>query len=325
MKPSKNYLTREVLDRHIRGIIAFWKPAVDWKGGGIHYRMKDFGEGPDRRKGKCLLMHVRQLYDFSVGYEMGIPGCARIARHLYRTLDDIFLNKQEFYDSFTEPNRWFPADEISAYNQYYTVVGISRYSRALGGREAYEKAQKLFLRAKKKFTGGADFSTRGAFGLLNKKTGKLSWKSGNALLHLYEGLVNLGLAADEIYCCSEREKVLDGLKPHFDGCEKLITRKIYDKTYKVTLEDFDDDMSISREQRYGNVTNAHALEWIGFMIEAEWLTGRKIPFLRTKGRELLDLSFDRADSPLGAFKNDYFLREGRSVEWTSFWARSSRR
>jgi mannose/cellobiose epimerase-like protein (N-acyl-D-glucosamine 2-epimerase family) len=140
------------------------------------------------------------------------------------------------------------------------------------------------------------------------------------MLHLYEALVNLGLAAQSIFCCAGRDRVFARLLPVFDDCYRLITRRIFNKRLNVTLEDFDDDMTISMDQRYGSVTNAHALEWMGFMIEARWLTGRRHPFLEKAGRGLLDASFARADSPLGAFRNDYYLREGRSAEWTSFWA-----
>lgn len=309
------------LSSHIRSILEFWTPALDWKAGGIHFLMRDFGKGPDRRSVKNLLMHVRQLYDFSVGHERGYPGATKAARHLSSTLDPLFLKPEKLYASYHQPEGNWRREGFSAYDQFYCVVGISRFARAFRDKQAWRKARDLFFRAMTIFGHGATFRTQGLFASWNPSKRRWHWKSGNALLHLYESLVNLGLACRAVFGSSpEGEREFKALEPVFEDCYHLITRKIYSRKHRVMLEDFEDDLTPGLDQEYGCVTNAHALEWIGFMIEASLLTGKNYPFLGKEGKKLADISFERAASRLNGFRNDYFLHEKTSTEDVPFWA-----
>ena len=312
-------MTPLIMEKHIHSILNYWKSAVDWKNGGIFY-IRDPFDKIKKDENKCLLMHVRQLYNFSVGYELKNQECEKIAKHLFNTLDPLFLKREGLYASFSKTkNKIDSKEEFSAYNQFYAVVGLSRYARAFNDKKAWYKAKDLFFHSKKSFSGKKKFRYFGVFASWNPHEKNLLWKNGNTILHLYEALINLSLSLS-VFSKEEQKKELALLLKELDDTLFLITNKIYDRKRKVMLEYFEDDLSISDYQLYGSVTNAHALEWIGFMIEMELITGKTIPFLNKEGKLLLDLSFKRAESKSGGFKNHYFLKEQKSIDFIDFWS-----
>lgn len=314
-------MKKSVLEDHIRYILTYWREAVEFDSGGIHYQMDNYGNGVIRQNKKCLLMHARQLYDFSVGAEFNIGDSQNVAEHLYNTLDLVFKRHEGIYQSFSESEIPVETDNLSSYDMFYLVIGLSRFAKSFKRSDAYHRAKEIYFKTVEFFKDG-EISELGCFANYSISQNRYFGKTGNATLHFLEATIDLIAAAKVIFSADELEKELNDLSTYFDPIYKLFSEKIYDREKQVTYEFFDDDFTPSNEQIYGYATGTHCLEWFGFYFELNLLTGKKTEFLENQSRQLVETVIERCVSESGFLKNDYYLQEDFALPRSSFWSQS---
>ena len=307
------------LKEHIYYILRYWQKAVDFEHGGIHFQRQNFSKDPIKQGKKCLLMHARQLYDFSVGFEYGFNDAQKIALHLYNSIDKVFPRYRGLHYSFNFSDMPSEKNLLSSYDLFYVVIGLSRYAKTFNDKEAFSKAKVIFLSTISFFIDDS-LSERGIFTNFNTKEKNFFGKTGNSILHLLEASINLMIAAQRIFGDDLWKNEVQDITKFISPLYRLYEQRIYDKKLQVTDELFNDDFSPSDEQKYGYATGSHALEWFGFWLEISWLLGQKTEFLRESARALVDMTLKRCFYPNGCFQNNYFLRERKTFPVASFWA-----
>lgn len=78
---------------HLSYILTWWEDFIDWEKGGVFTVIKPFTKIPVQEY-KIPLMHLRQLYNYSVGFEQGHPRAEKIANHLANSLFEVFPERQ---------------------------------------------------------------------------------------------------------------------------------------------------------------------------------------------------------------------------------------
>ncbi len=310
---------------HIKYILDYWKNAVDYENGGIHFYIKSIDREPTDLGVKCFLMHVRQMYNFSVGAKYEIEGSQDIACHLYETLDEVFEKKeglylpsQSKYTSYKEPKGNF----AKMYDHFYAVIGLSKYASVFKNKDAYKKAKALFMNSMEKSNDGA-YKEKGCFAYydFDEKTGK--HKNGNTLLHHAEATVNLLLCAKHIFTEDEFlfEKAEIGKILH--DADYLFSRKFFNYEYMLTPNDINNDLTLSDRTLYESDTLAHPMEWIGFWYEGGIVMEETIQFIKEHGETVTNICLERSNAKLdGCFRNDFYLQEMMSSGCACFWAQS---
>lgn len=272
-----------------------------------------------RQKRKCLLMHARQLYDFSVGWELDITGNEPVAQHLYKSLD-IFPRYERMYLSWSDGNP--KQATLSAYDLYFVVIGLARYARASRDQGVWTEALELFLQINL-FFDDRSFARFGCFPTYNTVTKHFGYqKSGNTFLHRLEALVTLLLTAKTLQSPREWIQTVARLKPVQDELVMLFNTHIMSRRLKCTVEGFTRSMTMSAQQQRSYLTNAHPLEWVGFFIELSWILEQPLPIAPTTARLLVDAAYDRSYTTTGCFANNYYLRSRRSRPNAGFWAQT---
>jgi len=312
-------VNEEALNGHIEYLLDYWEKAVD-PNGGIHYLMDNFGKGPIVQDKKCLMIHARQLYNFSIGAEKNFKGSREIADHLYHSFSKIFPQHQDLYISYNISEFETEINSLCAYDLYFLVIGLARYARVTQSKSVLEEAFQLFNRINT-FFDEENFTELGCYTNYDIQNQTKSLKSGNTFLHRLEACTNLLLAARSI-----GEDILSNFRneisPEVDKIYALFENKIYSYDISSPLEGFDDDINMSREQEYGYITNAHPLEWLGFFLEASWLLEKEYKFLSGEAENMTRKVYERSLSESGCFGNNYYLKERRTVYSAGFWAQN---
>ncbi len=313
-------MNRQIFEEHIRYILDYWTEMVDWSEGGIHHYVRRFSKGPHPGP-KSLLINARQMYNYSVGAEMGISGSSEIAEHIYSALDGFFRDRSGFYKSYSVDLFCTKEKRFSAYDQLYLVIGMARYASVLGGKRVLRKAERLFRRIVDCY-GDGRYSERGIYGQLELSSGKLSSKSENCFLHHCEAVVNLLEAGELLLDKKELEKQKRELVPVLQASGKLLSEKIYNKSLGLLNDSFSEDMQPSERQEYSGINPAHGLEWIGFLYEGQLFSGINLAFLNKTGRKLAADTFRICMADSGAFMNSYFIKPRRCIELADFWGQA---
>jgi len=311
-------MQRAQLSNLAKYILGYWKPAIDWENGGINYEMQDFGLGPVQSDQKCLLIHARQLYDYSFGAEIGFSDSLAIADYLFSTLDKVFPKFHgSLYHSFSVDTHPTNAPYLSAYDLYYTVIALTRYSRMNKNPAILMKSYKLF-QSVNNFFNDHPFQSRGCYFEYDLKNKQFRRKTGNTILHRLEALISI---IDTAINMELNIFTKDQIKYELNNIEKLFINKILDPKHLIALEDFDADFKPSQAQLFGRATNSHILEWIGFWFEANQLAGYNSVFIKEHGIQAVNSAIKRGfDRQTGGFKNDHYLSENKTAETTSFWS-----
>ena len=307
-------------ERHIAEIITYWSPAVDFDNGGVFYNMEPVRHSIEIPGRKAFLMHVRQLYNFSVGSEMGLPGAKKIAKHLYASVDKVFDRTGGLYPFVPEynsgPHRRF-GGLFTSYNQWYFITAAARYSKAFGDAKAFHRAFGHFKLVKEAFSTG-DFPRLGIYRVKNMDNGSVSGKTGNDHLHHFEALVHLAEAAETVLKRPEYEAVKKELGEYVDEAEAMFESKLLDKDSFMTPDSMEEDLSFAKR---GHVTTlGHPLEWFGFLFEAQRHMKRPSPVLERHGRRILDENLSLALSDTGCFRSVYEFDSKRVYPKTDFWS-----
>jgi len=313
--------TKEKLQSHIEYILKYWRRAVDFENGGINFQVENFEKGIIYQDKKCLLMHARQLYDFSVGLEKGLIDSENVAEHLYRTLDLVFPKDKGLYHSFNFSSYQDETDILSSYDNLYLVIALARYARATNDQGVYSKAKEHLSKIREVFADD-QISSRGYFAIYHLRENRLYGKTGNVILHFFEAIINLRLAAklllsgqdlkdDEIYLDELVGEILE-----------LFFTRIFDQDLKMTYEFFNDDFSLSNQQKRGYVTAAHALEWFGFIYEYSILDPQKSHYMKDFDEKFVDSLIERFVDQSGFLKNEYYIKEEVALPKSSFWSQT---
>ena len=314
-------MDKNVLKEHIKYILNFWREAIEFDGGGVHYQVDNYGHGVIRQNKKCLLMHARQLYDFSVGSEFDIGDSQNVAEHLYNTLDLVFERHDGIYKSFNESENSAETDNLSSYDMFYVIIGLSRFAKSFKRKDAYSRAKEVYFKTVDFFK-DKEISKGGCFANFSISQNRYFGKSGNATLHFLEATTNLTAAAKEIFNGRDLEEEITELSVYLGSIYELFIQKVYNSDQQVTYEFFNDDYTPSDEQTYGYATGAHCLEWFGFYFELNTLIGEKTDFLENQAKTLVNTAVERCVANNGFLKNDYYLQEGFALPRASFWSQS---
>lgn len=319
MKVPGTKLNNENLRLLIKYILEYWSCCLDWEQGGIFHIRDNFALASPKKEEKNLLMHVRQMYNYSVGSELKIPRSEEAAHHLFQSLDSCFPAQEGFYPS-GKLWRWQkPSGFLSSYDQFYTVIGLSRYARSFKDKEAFAKAEKLFLHMRDYFCPG-DFAGDGLFTLYDPAEQKFFYRSGNSHLHHLEALINLYLAGRECGTLSkQREQNYINI---IEQSLQLFLGKLYFPDLKLMPDNFDDDFNLPPGQRYGALSLAHSLEWIGFWQEASFISGLDIPFLKEEALSVAQKTFERGVWENGCFCEKYYKSHDEVLPIAEFWSLS---
>ena len=328
------------IERHRADIAEFWKARIDFERGGVYCNdLKRQGAGSfnavwrstarrilsrvrapavtrlSKPDVKCLLMHARQLYNYSAAAEVDLPNSLAIAQHLYETIDVVFPKQGAIYPSFESAY----ADGLpdlyrhpTAYNQFFAVTGIARYAKTTADTAAFEKAFDHLNNVLGVFE-DHDWRRNGVFRFFDGT--RCYQKSGDVHLHLYEALVVLYDASNVALPEKRMREVQSLLRDSMDDMEKLFRARVYDSDTGLPRERFD-ALDRPRSER---VFLGHALEWWGFQFEAEQLTGCRNEFLRRDGRSLLDKCVELGMAASGCFRSTLDTRTGEVSDTTDFW------
>lgn len=305
----------EDFQHHLREINDWWTFMVDWKQGGIfshveHYRKKPWKDH------KHLLMHVRQLYNYSVGHEHGHAPSEKIARHLRDTLDTVF--PEQAGGLYLERLRGDNDRKIlNGYTNAYVVIGLSRFARAFGDPDSARRAWEVY-RALDRVLSDTPLSDQGVWDWKDPATGELAGKSDNANLHRCEAAVNLyralsGTAPDLL------ESHGAGLQRDIRDFMDFFRNRIARPREGWTVESLDESAQPTPQTAYSMQSLAHGLEWMGFFFESEAHCGVPLSFPEEDLRRLARNILSNGLAPSGAFLNGYVPQYRRGPQMASFW------
>ncbi|MDA3799404.1 MAG: AGE family epimerase/isomerase [Kiritimatiellae bacterium] len=310
---------------HIRYILNYWENAVDYDNGGIHFYIKPLTQEATDVGVKCFLMHVRQMYNFSVGAKYGIEGSKEIAYHLYNTLDTVFEKREGLYPTVKSryTMRKEPDGEYAKmYDHFYAVIGLSKFATVFADKEAYQKAKTLYLNSMHKANDG-EYRENGCYAYYDYEAQTGKKKNGNTFLHHAEATVNLLCCAKNIF---EEKKFLvekAEIGKILLDVQDMFANKFFNYEYMITPDGINDDLTMAKHVMYFGDTLAHPMEWIGFLYEGEKVMEEPLQFLHEHGENLTNICLERSNAKLGGcFRNDFYLREMMSSENSSFWSQS---
>jgi len=311
-------MVQENFYKHFQDIVEYWKPAEDLQEGGIFYNMEPIRHQVGDPGQKCLLMHARQLYNYSAGADQGFQGCKEIAQRLFDSLEDLFPPQNGIYPSIPVKGKWVNRQYrgfISSYNHFYVVTAYARYAAMTGSAENFHRAYRVWKETRNVYYAGP-FAEKGIYAWMDDKN-QPRGKTGNVQLHHYEALINLYGASSVLNNEEERKKIQEELLENLLESERLFYRFLYDESTKMTPDHLEEDLSFKKE---GHLTTlGHPLEWWGFLYEAELLTGRKNSFIRKEGLTLLQRCLEIGLTDSGCFCSHYYFDSEYVPARTDFW------
>jgi len=320
-------ITYSIFEEHLQYILDFWKPAIDFEKGGVHWVVQVLPQfSIKKRTEKSLLMHVRHLYNYSCGKQYGIEGAAEIAHHLYQSLDTVFPQHNGIYESGHQGIQPLIRPEIypklSSYDQCYTVIGLAKYAGVFSDEQAYHKAKNLLYRTREVFE-DLPYKERGMFAEISLPTGEKSGKTGNSFLHTLEALVNLLQTVDIIFKNPERRNMeRQQLTAYVEEVYDIFISHLFHPQDSTVPDKRELDLTLPPHYASMHTTMAHPLEWVGFFFEAELVTGVHFDFNGVKARSVVDLVIERALANNGCFKNAYLPRQDACLLKSEFWSQS---
>lgn len=304
--------------KHFQDIIEYWKIAEDREEGGIFCNMEPIRHQMGDPGQKCILMHARQLYNYSAGADWEMDGSKEIAHRLFHSLEELFPPENGIYPSNPVKgafvNRQYRGF-ISSYNHFYVATAYARYAKMTGEEEHFNRAYQVWKDTRSVYSAGP-FAEKGIHAWMSEE-GLPRGKSGNVQLHHYEALINIYDATDAIAEESRRKKIQEELLAFLLEAEEFFYRFLYDSATGMTPDHLEEDLSFKKE---GHLTTlGHPLEWWGFLYEAELLTGRKNAFIRGEGISLLEncLTIGLKDS--GCYCSHYYFDKAYVPGKTDFW------
>lgn len=314
--------------QHLNDILHWWDDFVDWENGGIFTYTRDFKK-EKHNDTKAPLMHLRQLYNYSVGHEVGFAGAEKISRHLYESLPVVFPNWQGAL--MISSSRWYPDRSlIDAYLNAYQIICLSRFARAFNHREAAEKALQAYHELDALLT-DAPLASQGTWDTCSQDHSLINGKSDNATIHRCEAALNLYRAlkaAAPDLAEKERACLVSDMQ---DLCH-FFDQRISRPEAGYTVERMENDGSPHPHTGLIPQSLAHAFEWLGFCLEIETQAGIELPFMNDRLQTLCRNTMKNGLAPNGCFRNDYHpdfqMGELRGTFWPqveavlgSLWAR----
>lgn len=304
--------------KHFQEILEYWKIAEDRQDGGIFCNMEPVRHQIGDPGQKCILMHARQLYNFSAGAEQGFKDCKEIADRLFDSLEELFPPQDGIYPPSPVKGMYVNRQYrgfVSSYNHFYVATAYARYAGMTGIIEHFYKAYNVWKETRRVYYAGP-FTDNGIHAWVDEK-GTPRGKSGNVQLHHYEALINLYAASEILKDKLEQDKIQKELTDYLLEAETFFYRVLYDKRTKMTPDHLEEDLSFKKE---GHLTTlGHPLEWWGFLYEAELLTGRKNAFIREEGIALLQRCLDIGLMDTGCFCSHYYFDTDYVPQKTDFW------
>lgn len=303
------------LDEHLAWILDWWSDFVDWDNGGIFtypHPLKKEIDSP----GKALLMHLRQMYNYSVGAEADVPNSAKIAHHLYSTFEDLFPERESGL-IVEPPSRGVPEKCCSGYNNAYAVICFSRYARAFEHRKAAEQAL-VFYQSLARACTDHPLKEKGSWHYWHPGEQRGTQKTDNAVIHRFEAALNLLRALQET--APDLAKANHAyLRREMEDMIAFFQKNICRAAEGFTIEVLEDDGSPSIYTHIFPQSLAHGFEWLGFLFEAEQLLDISIPFLEAEGRLLGRRTMDNGLQPSGCFCNDWMPGMKKAPLKADFW------
>ncbi|MDF3127925.1 AGE family epimerase/isomerase [Kiritimatiellaeota bacterium B1221] len=300
---------------HLHDILSWWEDLIDWKNGGVFTQVKPLVKEPSH-KYKSPLMHLRQMYNYSVGHEFGHPNAEKIARHLSDSLFEVFPERQGALMISTE--KWRNKNSvISGYLNAYQVICLSRYARTFRHRPSAELALTVYHEMDALLTDGR-LAEQGTWDLLDLKKGERQIKTDNAHIHRCEGAFNL-LRALEVCAPELAEKERNYLSNQVSDLCRYFDRHITRPEEGYTVEKLADDSSPVKYYEYDHQSLAHGFEWLGFCEEIERYVKIPLPFEDQRLYQLCRNTLDNGLTANGCFQNDYSVFHKASSLSGCFW------
>lgn len=292
----------EYFCQHLTYILHWWADFVDWENGGIFTWTRDFKK-EKYNDHKAPLMHLRQLYNYSVGHEAGFGGADKIAAHLYDTLPVVFPERQGAL-MISSPRRQPDTALIEGYLNAYQVICLSRFARTFQHREAAENALKVYRELDALFT-DVPLASQGTWDTCTLDHSLKNGKSDNAHIHRCEAALNLyralKVAAPEL---AEKESAYL-LREMQDLCH-FFDQRISRPDAGYTVEHMQNDCRPHPHTGLIQQSLAHGFEWLGFCLEIETHTGLELPFMNDRMQTLCRNTLKNGLAPNGCFRNDYY-------------------
>ncbi|GHV38806.1 cellobiose 2-epimerase [Clostridia bacterium] len=251
-------LAEEVREHVFNQIIPFWEGLKDERGGFCGFVGRDLAKDFSAPKGGILTSRI--LWFFSNAYmAQKSEKTARLAKHAYEFLRDVFLDKEYGGVYWTVKDNKPDDDMKHVYCQAFSVYALASYYRAFGETEALDLAMAQFnlIEEKGKDEYGylealnRDFSPSDDNEKLSED-GYDAKKTMNTLLHVAE-------AYTELYLANKDGRVKAALAETL----RLTREKVYNPA-KGQLEVFFDE-------KYNPISDIYSY---GHDIEASWLIDR---------------------------------------------------
>ncbi|WFB34328.1 AGE family epimerase/isomerase [Kiritimatiellota bacterium B12222] len=304
-----------LFEDHLNYILEWWAPFVDWENGGIVtyvHPLKKVESTPRR----APLMHLRQLYNYSVGFEHGHAQSEHIAHHLYNSLYSSFPKRS---GSLLVGNKSQKIEDnsISSYLNAYHVIALSRYALAFNHRAAAESALQIYKELDLLFT-DYDLKTLGTWDTFDPTTQQRSDKSDNAHIHRCEAALNLFRALKKV-APDQLEIEKNYLQSQIKDLLYFFDTRISRPEDGLTVEHLADDCSPCAEFDYIYQSLAHGFEWLGFCFEIEAHCEITIPFMDDRMRRLSSRTLENGLAPNGCFRNDFYPGSKSAPLCATFW------
>lgn len=307
-------MDRAFFSRHLHGILDWWEFLVDWTDGGVWVDPHPFSREIRWRR-KDLLIHVRQLYNYSVGIEHGHPLARAVAGHLLATLDTVFprrVGELILTPHFHETS----VDIIDGYKHTYLILGLARHARAARSLDVAERALRIYRQLDETLS-DHPLEDRGAWtACLPDGTGRAK-KSDNASLHRAEAALNIQMAFDA--CGAERGEATEYLRGQVTALARFFDRRLARPEEGYQHSVLTDDCEPPPFAEHATKSLAHAFEWMGVCFEIESVFGVDLGFLDGRGRELTRRALAHGLAPNGCFRNDYVPSHGAAAMQGAFW------
>jgi len=303
-------VTRESFKQHAFDILDYWLPDVDFENGGVFYNREFMERSADRTAGeKNILMHMRQIYDFSVGHTLGYPEGERVARHLFETRDAVFEKKGELYLStfFSWPpgrEKWAEFRGYFCYDHLYIVIGLCKYAEVFKNEAAFLQAWEMLHKIRNYFAIEAN-PANGLYTYAIEGKYPPHQITGNAQLHHYEALIQLLRAAQALYTADTLQNYRSAIGAMIGEINDRFFTHYFNESLLGTPEYFNDDFTLSSRPMHRFHSVVHLLEWLGFFYEAQQLQVAPDSIL-SRAEELGRISFERCLRDNGAFCTDFF-------------------